>query len=196
MVKDKMKLLGFVILMMMCMIGCASSNEDSVVRFLNTNPRLTSAERDYAKRYYRVIVISYGYPKELTLKMDQAGFKGPYSGNIQLFDQTLYQKWGLGDGPFSLHEKAYLDHLDRMVREWESYQRKLSIVDIPNITEEQSKALTATHKKCGEDPVNFRLCMMPDSANNPDGIRYCDILYVLTGHEELTDKEILALMIL
>lgn len=188
----KLRLQSLAIPMMMCMIGCAGSNEDAVVRFLNTKPGLTAAERQYAIRYYTTIIVSDGYPEELAAKMDRAGQKSPYPGNPQLMGQSFYPQWGLGSGPFSLHEKAYLDNLEIMVRAWESYRNKLSSIDLNNLHEDQIRWLKSIHDKCGPGPVNFRLCTQSAEKDKVLVQRVFDSFYVLTGHDELTDKELLA----
>jgi formylglycine-generating enzyme required for sulfatase activity len=170
--------------------GCANSN---LHRKIDQNPALTPDEKAYAKRYYDILVVRSGYLKELSVKMALMDSKEPYSHDTQMYHTTEYQKWGIGDGPYTLDEVAYLNQIDRMAPMWENYQKKYSRIDMNHLNKKTQLLLQAVHEQYGSGPINVRKEMIKNHGLSRDAAQYCDAYFVLTGHDELTDREWLAI---
>jgi hypothetical protein len=182
------------ILCLLNLLGCSGSYVENIHRTIDRNSFLTPEERDYAKRYFDLCVIESGYLDQLSIKMTRMGSPGPYAIEIPAHKAILYQKWGLGNGPFNLHEKAYLDYLEVMATIWDRYQLYLLNIDIDHLREIEKSILNDIHRECGTGPINLRKCWT-NSSNplSPRQIYITKLIYALMGRDEVSDKEYLAI---
>jgi hypothetical protein len=179
-------------------IGCSGSNTrydqakiQSVYTKIDQNPKLTTDEKNYAKRYYDIFIVQSGRIAEVAERKARAGNKEPFTRQIQPHDQ--YERWLIGAGPFSLYEIAYLDDIERMVPLWEDWQKKLNLVDINNLDQDAKYMLEKAHEDCNGGPLNWRKQLIKMYGKlTPEQKQYCDTFFVLTGHDDLTDKELIA----
>jgi hypothetical protein len=184
--------------LLLSIVGCVGSNIngdrskiDSIHNKIDQNSMLTTEEKNYAKRYFDIMIVQAGYIEKLCADKVRMGEKGPYSRQIQPHD--IYQKWLIGPGPYSLQEIAYLDNVDKMVSMWEDYQREFRNIDMINLSENTKSLLVELHKRVGDGPINYRVEVRRIMGVSQEPEQLCDRFFVLTGHDDLTDKELLVL---
>jgi hypothetical protein len=181
-----------------CIVGCAGSHIsddhkkiDSVHNKIDQNTMLTTEEKNYAKRYFDIMIVQTGYIEKLCADKVRVGEKEPYSRQIQPHD--IYQKWLIEPGPYSLQEIGYLDNVDKMVSMWEDYQRKFRNIDMSKLNDNTKSLLVELHKRYGDGPINYRIEVHRIMGVSQEAEVFCDQFFVLTGHDDLTDKEFLVL---
>jgi hypothetical protein len=159
---------------------------------IDQNPMLSAEEKSFAKRYYDIMIVEWGYIEELTAIKVRLGASEPYERQKQQND--VYQKWLIGDGPFTLHEIAYLNKLEFMVPMWEEWQKRLAAVDMNKLDPETQLLLEKVHKDFGPGPINWRMQLIKmHGLLTCEMEEYCETIFVLTGHDEMTDTEFIAL---
>ncbi len=154
--------------------GCYSQKEEDFYAILNQNPHLNEQEKGLARRVYGYIG-SKAY--EESLKSEE------FKIDPEFFNSGLYAKWGLGKKQeLNLKERAYLSEMEKIVPAFEEYNS----IDVKRLDKKDQEFLEEFHKEYGANPTIESIVQ-----KEKDSKDFATIIRILSGHEKLTDQDIL-----
>jgi len=160
-------------------LGCREKAEAPKPEFyalIDANPNLGDEEKGLAKRIYE----HFSSGEKLRTLGREDLYLPP-----EFFESETYKKWGFGDRRnFTTGERVYL----KRIEETEDFWREYNSINMNSLSKEDQEGLEEMHQKYGVNP------RVDETINKyPDEEEFFDAIRILTGHETLNDRDLIAL---